>query len=193
MNRTLRIIIGIIAATCLLGGGLWLVPKFFSDTLNFSAKPPTQQDTTSSSTDIVVSTQPSAPQDSVQYTNSTYHFSLLYPKTLSIKEYSEKDGGHTITFQSLQEGRGFQIYIISYAGSQISEARFKEDLPSGVRKNVTSVSIDGATGAAFYSTDQLLGDTAEVWFLHGGYLYEVTTLKELTPWFDPIVQTWKFI
>ena len=37
------------------------------------------------------------------------------------------------------------------------------------------------------------GDTREVWFIHGGYLYEVTTYKELDIWLAGIMRTWKFI
>ena len=36
-------------------------------------------------------------------------------------------------------------------------------------------------------------DWREVWFIHGGYLYEVTTYKELDTWLGSIMQTWKFI
>ena len=30
-------------------------------------------------------------------------------------------------------------------------------------------------------------------FIHGGYLYEVTTYKELDTWLGSIMQAWKFI
>ena len=38
-----------------------------------------------------------------------------------------------------------------------------------------------------------MGDTREVWFIHGGFLYEVVTYKELDDWFAGIMRTWKFI
>jgi hypothetical protein len=37
-----------------------------------------------------------------------------------------------------------------------------------------------------------MGDTREVWFIHGGFLYEVTTYKQLDSWLAPIMQTWQF-
>lgn len=67
------------------------------------------------------------------------------------------------------------------------------DNPSGVRNDLHDVRIAGATGASFYSTDPNLGDTAEVWFVHGGWLYEVTTLKSLDTWLSEIMGTWQFI
>ena len=73
----------------------------------------------------------------------------------------------------------------------IDDARFKQDEPSGVRNDLQDVSIDGAIGASFYSTTATLGDTAEIWFIHGGYLYEVTTLKPLASWLSTILSTWR--
>jgi len=39
----------------------------------------------------------------------------------------------------------------------------------------------------------VLGDTAEIWFVSGGYLYEVTTLKPLAGWLSQIMGTWQFL
>ena len=38
-----------------------------------------------------------------------------------------------------------------------------------------------------------IGHTREVWFIHNGFLYEVTTYKEIDEWLGSIMQTWKFI
>jgi hypothetical protein len=53
--------------------------------------------------------------------------------------------------------------------------------------------MDGARGTMFFSSYPRLNDTREVWFIHGGYLYEVTTFKQLDSWLGQIMQTWKFI
>ena len=37
------------------------------------------------------------------------------------------------------------------------------------------------------------GDWREVWFIRRGFLYEVTTYKELNSWLANIMRTWKFI
>ena len=62
-----------------------------------------------------------------------------------------------------------------------------------MRQGAHDVMIDGATAASFYSTDTALGETAEIWFIHGGYLFEVTTLKPLAAWLSEIMSTWQFI
>jgi hypothetical protein len=45
----------------------------------------------------------------------------------------------------------------------------------------------------FYGNNAIMGDTREVWFIHSGLLYEVTTYKQLDSWLGQIMQTWTFI
>jgi hypothetical protein len=55
------------------------------------------------------------------------------------------------------------------------------------------VTVDGARGIEFFSNAPRMNDTREVCFIHGGFLYEVTTYKELDAWLQPILQSWQFI
>ena len=132
------------------------------------------------------------PSGTKEYKSAAYHFSLFYPQELAVEERQEGGGATTITFQNIEKAEGFQIFIVPYAEAQVSEKRFKRDVPSGVSNNLTNIMVDDATGAAFYGADTALGDTREVWFVRGGFLYEVTTLKPLDTWLDSIIQTWKF-
>jgi hypothetical protein len=117
----------------------------------------------------------------------------LYPENLQVQEYKEEGGGFTVTFQDLVADQEVQVYVTPYSGSQISEAQFKLDEPSGIRKNQTDVVVDGARGTMFFSSYPRMNDTREVWFITNNYLYEVTTYKELDAWLAQIMQTWKFI
>ncbi len=128
-----------------------------------------------------------------EYRNTAYRFSFFYPEDLEVKEYLEAGNALTIIFQNVKEQKGFQLFIVPYQEPQVSDERFKQDLPSGVRANMTDTTVDGATGAAFYSTNTLLGETRELWFIHEGFLFEMTTLKSLDSWLDDIMQTWKFL
>ena len=132
------------------------------------------------------------PSGTKEYKSAAYHFSLFYPQELAVEERQEGGGATTITFQNVEKAEGFQIFIVPYAEAQVSAERFKRDVPSGVRESLTNIAVDGATAAAFYSANVALGATREVWFVHGGFLYEVTTLKPLDTWLDSIIQTWKF-
>jgi hypothetical protein len=127
-----------------------------------------------------------------EFSSSAYHFSLFHPQKQSVQTYDEGAGAQTITFQDVTDGSGFQIYVLPYTDTQVSEQRFKLDEPSGVRDSVREATVGGASGAAFYSKNAALGDTYEIWFIHGGYLYEVTTLKPLEQMLNSILATWRF-
>ena len=60
-------------------------------------------------------------------------------------------------------------------------------------KDAQDITIDGTPAKSFFGYNDQMGDTREVWFIHGGYLYEVTTYKPLDTWLTPILQTWKFL
>ena len=133
------------------------------------------------------------PEGMREYKSAAYRFSLFYPQELSVSEYAEGGGATTVTFQNIEKAQGFQIFVTPYEGTQVSAQRFKQDVPSGVRESLTPVKVDGATGAAFVSKNAALGATREVWFTHGGFLYEVTTLAPLDAWLDGIMQSWRFL
>jgi hypothetical protein len=57
----------------------------------------------------------------------------------------------------------------------------------------TDVYIGGVKATMFFSSDALLGPTREVWFLHGGYLFEVTTYKDQDQWLAAIMSTWQWL
>ena len=46
------------------------------------------------------------------------------------------------------------------------------DEPSGVRNDQTETSVDGAQALAFHGFDAVMGQTYEVWFIKGDFLYE---------------------
>jgi hypothetical protein len=128
-----------------------------------------------------------------EYRNEKYRFSLWYPEKMEVT-YLERSGAGTVAMQDVNAGRGFQIFAVPYNDKRISEERFRMDDPSGVRTDVTKTTVAGVEAVAFYSKDARLGDTFEVWFIHEGVLYEVSTLKSLEQWLSEVIlATWKFI
>ena len=152
-----------------------------------------------SSSDIKITTQINGDK-TLEYKNTTRQFSILYPEDLSFKEYDEGGGTYTIVFEEKTDStsspqaadKGFQIFFTPYSEPQVSPERFLLDVPSGVRKDVLNLEVDGVLGTSFSSTNASLGETWEVWFIHEGFLYEVTTLKPLEPLLNEVIQTWKF-
>ena len=138
-------------------------------------------------------TTPKVSPDMLGYSNKAFNFGLLFPDNLRATEYKEQGDALTVSFQDPNTNEGFQVYVTPYNGKQIDTARFKLDEPSGVMKEPKDVFIGGAAATMFFSTNAVMGDTREVWFIRGGFLYEVTTYKELDTWLAEIMQTWKFI
>jgi len=143
---------------------------------------------------VVTDAAPGIPAGDKQYENVAYHFSLDFPGDLTWHEYHENGGALTVTFHKEDDSNGgFQIYITPYTDTQVTAARFRLDEPSGVKLSPTAVVIDGTPASMFFSTNAIMGDTREVWFIKNGFLYEVTTYKELDSWLAGIMQTWKFL
>lgn len=135
---------------------------------------------------------PSDPQGFNRYQNTAHKFSLLYPNDLGVREYKESADSMSATFESPDGSKGFQIYVTKYTEPQITPERFKLDQPSGVRDAPTDVIVDGTRATMFFGRNSVMGDTREVWFIREGFLYEVTTYRELDAWLAQIMQTWKF-
>jgi len=192
MKKIYSIGIGIVALAVLIGAG-WFFSRPSTST------PTTVQNSLNQVSPMVsgigqTSGRP-VPSDFAEYYNPHYGFSILYPNNLTVAEHNEGGGAITVTFENIGQKtvEGFQIFIVPFIGDKITDARFKQDIPSGVRKNLKNIKVDGATGASFYSTDGILGDTAEVWFIHGGYLFEANTFKEYDTWLSGILSSWKFL
>ncbi|HVZ76269.1 MAG TPA: hypothetical protein VG934_03330 [Candidatus Paceibacterota bacterium] len=187
MSRTQRAIIRIIVTLLGIGivvAALWYGIQFFTHHSSSNTNVPFGQMTTPP--------VQQAPAGYKEYHSDLYRFSIIYPDDLAFLAYPEAAGGGTFTFENDSQGRGFQVYVTPFQGSQITDERFKADDPSGVRDNLQNITVDGAVGASFYGKDKALGDTAEIWFLREGYLYEVTTLKATADLLTSVMQTWKF-
>jgi len=134
----------------------------------------------------------SPPPNTKAYQSSLYHFSLYYPDDLSVKEEPGADGSIVVLFEDQATVQGFDIFIVPYDQPKITQATFLMDEPSGVMDDPTDITVDGAPATEFISTNQAMGASAEMWFLHDGLLYEVTAPQPLASWLLQIMGTWQF-
>lgn len=132
------------------------------------------------------------PPGILEYKSWIFKFSLLYPDDLRVKEYNE-GRGTTIIFENAKKNKGFQIFAVPYLEDYIIPERFKSDVPSGAIKGQTDILIDGARATMFYSENTAMGETREVWFIKNGFLYEVTTYRDLDAWLSAIMKNWDFL
>jgi hypothetical protein len=196
--------IGILIVVVLIAGvGLYVVnkpsatsaPASTSDTSTPGAFASSVGSTTDSATSSVVSiTTPTvqAPPNSKLYQSSDYHFSVYYPDHLSLSQQGVGGGAAVMLFKDKARSEGFQIFVTPYGDQKITQDRFKMDEPSGVMNDPQNITIDGAAATEFLSTNPAMGTSREIWFLHGGYLFEVTAPQPLDAWLLSIMETWKF-
>lgn len=135
---------------------------------------------------------PVVPEGHKEYRSADYHFYVYYPGDIPPQESRDPGFAMTVEFQKEDGDPGFQIYAAPINGTTITEDRFLRDEPSGVRKDTKDVSVDGAAAVAFHGFDPRIGQTYEVWFIKDGLLYEVATYRQLEPWLDQILSTWRF-
>jgi hypothetical protein len=189
-NRRVSLTLGLIAFGIIIASGALLFGAGKTTSAQ-AASPalPFATESTSTASEITVAPPPDG---YLPYSNQPYHFSVYYPPNLQLHTYDEEGGGFTAAFQNPTTNVGFEVYVTPYSAAQITEQEFKLDEPSGVDNQPTPVTIDGAAATMFFGSNSVMGDTREIWFIHGGFLYEVTTYKELDSWLSPIMQTWQF-
>lgn len=125
------------------------------------------------------------------YRNEPYHFEVTPLPGMTVTEYSGPESSLTVEFVATSSER-FRVFVIPYGNPVISERRFAIDLPSGVREELTNIVVDEVPAIMFFSRDSE-GDTREVWALHHGFLYEITTRKEHDLWLAEVMKTWEFL
>ena len=136
---------------------------------------------------------PQIPAGTREYKNDSYLFSLDAQQDLTVSEQKGAGNSLTVLFGNQSTGQGFQVFVIPYGDAKITPERFKEDEPSGVMNSPANITIDGAAATEFQSTNQAMGATREIWFIHNGLLYEVTAPISLDSWLLNIMKTWKFL
>ncbi len=132
------------------------------------------------------------PPNTNAYQNDTYHFSLYYPDDLSVSKQPGASSSIVVLFDDRTTGQGFDIFIVPYDQPKITQQTFQMDEPSGVMQDPINITIDGAPATEFLSTNPAMGASFEIWFLHGGFLYEVTAQQSLDTWLLQIMETWQF-
>jgi len=128
------------------------------------------------------------------YTDSQYKFSFEYPKDFTVTKFKEGEEGDTILVQKKGSKDGFQVFISPFdEPGPLTEERVLQDLPDLKMESPEQRLLkNGEPALIFFSEETSLGQTREIWFIHNGYLYQVSTYKELDSLVAAIISTWKF-
>ena len=126
-----------------------------------------------------------------RYYSLDYNFFLDIPKGFRFSEI--QDNGGTVILAEGGNGKSFQIFITPFdEPGPLTPDRIKKDLPQKVILNPHAGTLDGTPALAFTSQDPGTGDVFEIWFVHSGYLYQISTSASFADTMQSFLQSWKF-
>ena len=124
-----------------------------------------------------------------RYHSLEHNFLLDVPKGFHFTEMS--DNGAVILFEG-SAGESFQIFIIPFDElGPLTPERIKRDLPQKGIQNPRAGTLDGVKALAFSSREGM-EEVFEIWFVHAGNLFQITTKADFADTLQKILQTWKF-
>jgi len=181
--------IGIAVALVVLGGGVWLYlhAPSVTDTMSGAGAPPAETETHSREEKGKTDTSPS------RFSHPRYPFSFALPETFGITRHPEGNASETIIFQGQEDAkRSFQIFVTPYAENVITQERLDTDVRGTIADPQEGLIGEGVRALAFWSEHPELGRMREVWLIHDGFLYEVTTYAALDTWLAKVLDSWRF-
>lgn len=126
------------------------------------------------------------------YTNEVFGFSVVFPDGYKTTEL-EDDLGKTILVKGEGEKHEFQIFIMPFdEDGPISPERIREDIPEVIIEDPQNITLSGTAALLFWGSNESLGKTRELWFVHGGNLYQISSYAEFDAGLSKIMSTWKF-
>lgn len=113
------------------------------------------------------------------YVHESPNFTFVVPEGHNVGTF-EEGGGQSVVVQNTATGLGFQIFVSAFDEDiqTLTPERIKQDVPNIIMERPQQVSVQGNTGLAFVSQNPAFGKSREVWFVHSGYLYQMSTYVE---------------
>lgn len=114
-----------------------------------------------------------------QFRHPRLGFTLELPDGFSVGKFEEEENGMTgeITLVRGSDDVQLQIYATAFdEEGPITPERIRKDLPNLIISAPQQVVLHGGMPAlVFLSENAAFGKTQEVWFVHDGFLYQLTT------------------
>lgn len=128
------------------------------------------------------------------FRHPTRSFSFRYPKGWSINSFTEADGSEVVVAQEQGGGqKSFQVTARDFdEDAPITKERILQDLPDMLIENPQTITVSGVQMLIFFSDEESLGKTREVWFSHSGYLYQASAKAELDELLSRVMAGWRF-
>ena len=124
------------------------------------------------------------------YKSDQYGFSFGYPKEFKVSEFNES-GADVILIRDAAANSVFQISVSPFdEPGPITKERILQDIPDMPIINDKEISVGGLKALSFTNKNAAL-ETFEIWFVHGGNLYQISAFPSFVGRLDKILATWK--
>lgn len=118
------------------------------------------------------------------YQNDTYGFSFALSEGATTTSVPD-ESGETILIQGK-----VQIYIMPFDEDIVLTAeRIKKDIPDLKMGDEKSAKVGETSAVSFTDLDQ---NTREIWFVRGGYLYQVSSVSADEKVTEEIMESWRW-
>lgn len=136
------------------------------------------------------------------YQNDQYKFVFKYPTGFSAI-ITPSDYYDVLVVQNSEKKIGLQILISPLPSGFADTKSADSDLSAGVVESSADVSVSSpqavtiggskGKGLAFDSSNESFGGKSyEVWFIHAGHLYQISTYKAFAGFLKGLMKTWIF-
>lgn len=191
MMQHKRVLTGIAITLFIVGGiGVWYYYHLLATTLDQNPHVETSVHTEDT---------PLAP-GMVRFVHPRYDFSLDFPDSFNVVR-SPKGNASEIDLFAPRDTMDtttprFQLFITPYAEATITAARLSKDIPNGdiTEMQEVQIGVGDAIRAAIFKSSALVGaeKTREVWFIHKGFIFEVTAPLAHDTWLAGILKSFHF-
>lgn len=139
------------------------------------------------------------------YTNEEHGFSFDVPRGFAVNAFAEGGSGETILVEGKEHG--FQVFVSPFDEDVVlTEKRIAQDLPELELRDAESIAIGpasdleqalgsrAAAGIAFVhgGSENESEESFEVWFVHGGNLYQISAFRASENIVRDMLQSWRF-
>jgi len=129
------------------------------------------------------------------YQNKKYGFSIAIPEGFKVTENNPDEDTFVVLVETdkPEEKRSFQIFVMPFdEPGPVNKERILIDLPDAVVDDPREITLAGVPALVFWGSDESLGKTREVWFIHSGSMFQISSYASFDEELSKIMATFKF-
>lgn len=132
-------------------------------------------------------------ETSFSYTHPLFGFTFSLNEKFSTGTFTEGEGEMLLVKLEGEQNRQTQIYVTEFSEKgPLTAQKISQDLPGMVMENPIDVMVDGEPAVAFISKSDSGEKTREVWLVHSGHLYQISSLTTSEKMASDILTSWKW-